>query len=78
MSASPQEDKKAKWEGKDHRFGINVVCEHCGKTILYELSVPIAVECTECDSTFDARLQMFKQFRREWEELTGGVVEDKS
>ena len=51
--------------------GIPLECEHCGKNFVYELQVPMAVRCTECDSVFDARLSIVKQFRGEWKKMVG-------
>ncbi len=49
--------------------GIPLECEHCGETFVYELQVPMAVRCTECDSVFDARLSIVKKFKGEWKKM---------
>ncbi len=53
---------------KDNRQGIALACDSCGKEFIYEPVSPIAVTCTHCETTFDARLQIVKGLRKSVEE----------
>ncbi|MEM2041762.1 MAG: hypothetical protein QW410_00205 [Nitrososphaerota archaeon] len=59
---------------EEHRAvlkGIILTCEHCGKEFVWELNAPMAVRCTECNSVFDARMQLVRGLREEVKRMLG-------
>ena len=63
--------------GKDKRSNkepsaakLKLSCEYCDCEFEHEFRTPLAVTCDCCGSTFDARLQLVKAFRSEFEEIT--------
>lgn len=49
---------------------LKLSCEYCDCDFEHEFKTPLAVTCECCGSTFDARLQLVKAFRGEFEKIT--------
>lgn len=61
-------DKQSKKETPAAKLKLN--CEYCDCDFEYEFLTPLAVTCECCGSTFDARLQLVKAYRNEFEHIT--------
>jgi len=51
---------------------IMLTCEHCDQNFELKFESPVAVQCSKCGSVFDARLQMYKQMRKMFQEQVEG------
>ncbi len=59
-------------EEEGHTIKIMMVCEQCKEEFELKFESPLAVQCSKCGSLFDARLQMYKQMRKMFEQQVEG------